>query len=624
LLLSPNKQVISTNHGTKWYHDPLASLNDINRPFPYQEWGIRTPTGDILHAGSNSDEWLSRLEVFLLMMPPAQLELIVYCTNKMLNEKKRKETTKGEILKLIGVILLMTKYTFKSRGSLWSNETPSKYENAPNFGQTQMSKNRFDELWSCLRFAFQPKERPEHMSSEKYRWLLCDNFVNNFNRHHSRNFIPSDLICIDESISRWYGQGGEWINHGLPMYVAMDRKPENGCEIQDAACGRSGIMIQLKLVKTATESKFIEDEKMARLVVTINQQQNRQQSTEQEETIQQIQQQQQQLLHGIKVMKELLQPWNFSERLVCADSYYASVAAAEELMKLRFHFIGVVKTATKRYPMSHLSHLIMPNRGDRHALIKKTVDDIPDMMSFVWVDRDRRYFVATAGSMQEGDPYFRQRWRQVNKDDTNAAPEKVDIEVPIPKAAELYYKVCGKVDQHNRDRQHTLGIETKLRTNDWSMQVNMSILSMIIVDSWKAYSQLTFGLDSDAPDENQKEFYGHLAAELIDNTYDNVGGTGARQSPGTEREAPNSAICPCTGGPRAREGAHLTPTRRKRKDQHGNITNQSFQGHCRVCKAKTTFQCSVCKDDPDIIDEGWICHTKTDRMCFPIHLDKCH
>ena len=50
-------------------------------------------------------------------------------------------------------------------------------------------------------------------------------------------------------MSRWYGQGGHWINHGLPQYVAIDRKPENGCEIQNAACGRSGVMLRLKLVK---------------------------------------------------------------------------------------------------------------------------------------------------------------------------------------------------------------------------------------------------------------------------------------------------------------------------------------------------------------------------------------
>jgi hypothetical protein len=31
----------------------------------------------------------------------------------------------------------------------------------------------------------------------------------------------------------------------------MDRKPEDGCKIQNSANGRSGIMMQLKLVKSA-------------------------------------------------------------------------------------------------------------------------------------------------------------------------------------------------------------------------------------------------------------------------------------------------------------------------------------------------------------------------------------
>jgi hypothetical protein len=58
---------------------------------------------------------------------------------------------------------------------------------------------------------------------------------------------------------------------------------------------------------------------------------------------------------------------------------------------------------------------------------------------------------------------------------------------------------------------------------------------MIIVDSWKAYSGSTFG--NGTPTESQKEFYSHLAAELIDNTYDKAGSTGA-QSPGGEAPAP--------------------------------------------------------------------------------------
>jgi hypothetical protein len=38
---------------------------------------------------------------------------------------------------------------------------------------------------------------------------------------------------------------------GLPMYVAIDCKPEDGLKIQDSCCAKSGILLQLKLVKTA-------------------------------------------------------------------------------------------------------------------------------------------------------------------------------------------------------------------------------------------------------------------------------------------------------------------------------------------------------------------------------------
>jgi hypothetical protein len=81
--------------------------------------------------------------------------------------------------------------------------------------------------------------------------MLVEGFVINLNEHKRNYFTPSSLICADESMSRWYGLGGHWINMGLPMYVAMDRKPEDGCEIQSSCCGKSGIILQLKLVKSA-------------------------------------------------------------------------------------------------------------------------------------------------------------------------------------------------------------------------------------------------------------------------------------------------------------------------------------------------------------------------------------
>ena len=38
------------------------------------------------------------------------------------------------------------------------------------------------------------------------------------------------------------------------MYIAIYRKPENGCEIQNSACGKRGGMLCLLIVKSAEDS----------------------------------------------------------------------------------------------------------------------------------------------------------------------------------------------------------------------------------------------------------------------------------------------------------------------------------------------------------------------------------
>ena len=80
-------------------------------------------------------------------------------------------------------------------------------------------------------------------------------------------------------------------------------------------------------------------------------------------------------------------------------------------MGLGLRFIGVVKSATRKFPMKHLSSLeLLEGRGQREALIMKSLG-VPWIMALVWVDRDRRYFVSTASSLKEGKEYTRDRWR---------------------------------------------------------------------------------------------------------------------------------------------------------------------------------------------------------------------
>jgi hypothetical protein len=588
--------LVATVHDTKWYINNDLVKTDINGPHNIREWGVRTRMGDVLRSGCNNNNQMSRLDVFFLMFPPRHLDSIVRFTTAELEDKKKKKTTKGEILKFFGVILLTTKFEFKSRASLWSTTAATKYEVAPAFGRTGMSRQRFDDLWMCIRFSNQPKVRPPEMSSERYRWKLVDDFVMEYNDYRKKSFIPSEMLCVDESISRWYGQGGEWINKGLPMYVAIDRKPENGCEIQTCACGKSGVMLRLRLVKTRKEEEA------------------------QEANNNNIEQTEEQLLHGTKVLKHLVEPWFFSDRVVCADSYFASVPAAEELLRMKLRFIGVVKTATKRFPVAYLSNLELQQRGDCKAVVS-TINE-SKMMAFVWMDRDRRNFIATVSSITDGNPCLRERWRQIAPGEES--PEKVELTVPQPLAAEMYYSCCAAVDQHNRDRQDTLQLERKLKTHSWSMRVNLSILGMIMVDCWRVYDQLT---PTATNNEVQKEFYAELAAELIDNNYDTVGSAtkrATRSNDVNDSDDDMPVINLITGQPRCGLSAHLTPTKRKRRDIEGNELSYSLQGRCRICQKKTTFQCSWCVDDPEINDEGWICMTKNGKFCFPIHLRRSH
>jgi len=423
-----------------------------------------------------------------------------------------------------------------------------------------------------------------------------DDFINAFNTHRADNFQLSDLICVDESMSRWYSQGGNWINHGLPQYICIDRKPENGCEIQNAACGRSGVMMQLRLVK----SQVHEENNAAGVVDDVG------------------------LPHGASILKKLVLPWAQTDRIVCADSYFASVATAAEMKRIGLRFIGVVKTATRQYPMAYLSRLELTERGEFKGLVTKAADGTCSMLAFVWMDRDRRYFIANASSLEEGEIYVWQCWCQVNQE-ANAAPTRVQLNIRQPKAAEIYYQACAMIDRHNRCRQDDLCLERKLVTHKWSMRVNMSIFAMIVVDTWLVYRQSTKPRAEELEQteevylEKQKAFYSMLAEELIDNNYDAVSsGRRARSSVTGVEQGVAGMLTDRYGQPRSGIHAHLTPTKRKRKQN-----SYCQQGRCKICGKKTTLVCSLCNDN-DGEAEPWLCGTKQGRNCFATHMTEEH
>ena len=88
--------------------------------------------------------------------------------------------------------------------------------------------------------------------------------------------------------------------------------------------------------------------------------------------------------------------------------------------------------------MAYLPNIEFQNQGDMSGFLTRPVDRInPVLGAFVWVDRNRRYFVFIRGLMEEGQPYTRTRWRQVEPA-PNTDPNMVDLTILHPITAELY------------------------------------------------------------------------------------------------------------------------------------------------------------------------------------------
>ena len=580
---TPLPEAAATVHDQEWFVDDPAMKLPVNGNYHSRNWAVKTRMGYMLGCGGDHQNSYSRLEYFLMLFPPEQLQLILQLTNNELAMARKNYTTAGEIVKFFGVMLLVTWFEFGSWASLWSNVTTNKYIPAPSFGLTGMPWKRFDDLWMCIRLSEQPPNCPSDMTSEQYCWRLVDDFVKNFNEHRAQIFPPSDEICVNESMSRWYGQGGHWINHGLPMYVAIDRKPENGCEIQECCLWAFWSNDpRLKIVKTAEEENAS--------AVTDDDGNN----------------------HGTNVLKFLVEPWVRTDHCVCADSYFASTNAVTVMRMMGLRFIGVVKTATKKFPMSYLSNLELVQHGDYKGLVARGTDGQPTMLLFVWMDRDCRYFIASAPSLDSGIPYSRNRWRQMSLE-LDALPENMELTILQPKATEVYYRTCGVIDQHNRHRQDNLKTEKKLETKKWDMRVNLTIFSMIVVDTWLVYSQAT------GSTELQSEFYVCLAEELIDNNIDsrlqhqlNSGEDGSDSND-------ESPVMTCTGRVCAGISCHFTPTKHRCRTGDGELTAQRLQGCCIECGKKTTYLCSACMDKDDESKTPWLCHTEKQPACFANH-----
>jgi hypothetical protein len=114
-----------------------------------------------------------------------------------------RQETGNQLLKFLGVVILGTRYEFDHRADLWRTEAGSPIIQAPAFGtKTGMPRKRFEDIWSSLTFSRQVERRDDE-GSAAHRWRLLSDFVESINSHRAAYFSPSELVCVDECMSRW-------------------------------------------------------------------------------------------------------------------------------------------------------------------------------------------------------------------------------------------------------------------------------------------------------------------------------------------------------------------------------------------------------------------------------------
>ena len=347
--------IVFISRGVQWNTSTVDT--PLNGTVGTRLWSVTEPDGQIVNEGSLSTT-MRPLDCFQWMFPMVFLSTIVQNTNKKLCSSCIRPTTAGELLKFFGVLILMTRFTFGPRRELWRRDSKHRYVPPAHFGRF-MAMQRFEDLHRRISFCTSSAKRTyistnlEDTRGEQARWDLCEGFLDAINAHRQQFVNPCEYICVDESISRWYGMGGFWLSKGLPHYVSIDLKPENGCEIQSAACGRSGICILLSFVKSAVLTNA------ARRGSNLN--------------------------LGTRCLQKLCAPWFGTQRIVCADSSFASVEAATVLFNSHTRFIGVVKNATKKFPMRALAENEMAGRGDHRTMTADMETDSEDSFQIMSV-----------------------------------------------------------------------------------------------------------------------------------------------------------------------------------------------------------------------------------------------
>ena len=207
--LSANANAVS--HRRIWSTNEAAA--SLKGPVTKNICKVIGPSSDIYTSGGAPRD-LSPFDFFISMSLMKHLEVIKSLTNARLEKRNLQSVTTGELLRLFGLLILLTRFIVSAHRDLW--KTSLKYSPTLDFGKIMSRKglNLFYATYASVTF---PSTKIQFWQS---RWSLFRGFMKAINDHRQSYVYQSDHLCVDKSISQWYGLGEDWTKMGLPHHVA--------------------------------------------------------------------------------------------------------------------------------------------------------------------------------------------------------------------------------------------------------------------------------------------------------------------------------------------------------------------------------------------------------------------
>lgn len=294
-------------------------------------------------------------------------------------------------------------------------------------------------------------------------WKEVRSLVDGFNLWRKKVLEPGAHVVVDEVMCAWRGADAEYNADGAPHVTKIIRKPEGvGIEMKAMADGETGIIMQLDIMegKVRQRKKDFYNETQS---------------------------------EGAAVILRLMKHWLKSFRVVHADSAFSSVLTLMHLRRYCLHFMGIVKTAHREFPLKYLlsrsDEFTGHNRGG-HILLQSSKDSNglshPPIYALAWYDRKAKCIVSSCGSTRNCAPYERNRHKKAIQDGVFVTiPYKKYVKQP--ELINTFFSCFHKIDVNDHMRQGSLALEKSWLTHKWYIRFFTSIYGICVVDAYLAY-----------------------------------------------------------------------------------------------------------------------------------------